>query len=88
MATGLPAIVTDIPSNREWVVSEENGWLAPTGAAEVFADRLVRAAHTGPGKRKAIAQKNRDIAETRADWHANFKSLLKAYDGIRSIQVC
>ena len=31
LASGLPAIVSDIPGNREWVRPEENGWWFPDG---------------------------------------------------------
>ena len=44
MATGLPAVATDIPSNREWVVDGQNGWLATDASAEEFADPFLRAA--------------------------------------------
>ena len=31
MSCGIPALVSDIPGNREWVVPGRNGWLFPTG---------------------------------------------------------
>jgi len=31
MACGLPAIVSDIPANLEWIKEGENGWIFPDG---------------------------------------------------------
>jgi len=31
LAAGLPVVVTDIPSNREWIEHEVNGCLCPAG---------------------------------------------------------
>ena len=79
MATGLPVVVTDIPSNREWVAEEQNGWLAPAGSAEEFADRLLHAARIKPEDRKLFSERNRRIVEERADWDRNFPKLLEMY---------
>jgi L-malate glycosyltransferase len=79
MATGLPVVVTDIPSNREWVAEGQNGWLAPAGSAEEFADRLLRAAHLKPEDRKLFSERSQRIVEERADWDRNFPKLLEMY---------
>lgn len=42
-ACGVPAIVSDIPGNREWVTSGENGWLFPDGDAESLATVILNA---------------------------------------------
>jgi glycosyltransferase involved in cell wall biosynthesis len=79
MATGLPVVVTDIPSNREWVAEGQNGWLAPAGSAEEFANRLLRAARLKPEDRKLFSERNQRIVEERADWDRNFPKLLDMY---------
>jgi glycosyltransferase involved in cell wall biosynthesis len=79
MATGLPVVVTDIPSNCEWVAEGRNGWLAPVGSAEEFADRLLRAARLKPEDRKLFSERNRRIVEERGDWDRNFPKLLEMY---------
>lgn len=79
MATGLPVVVTDIPSNREWVAEGQNGWLALAGSAEEFADRLLRAARLKPEDRKLFSVRNRRIVEERGDWDRNFPKLLDMY---------
>jgi len=85
MATGLPAVVTDIPSNREWIEEGSNGWLAPAGSAGEFADRLLRAARLSPQERKLFAERNVRIVEQRADWDQNFPRLLKMYQRLTSM---
>jgi glycosyltransferase involved in cell wall biosynthesis len=80
MATGLPAVVTDIASNREWVTEDESGWLAPAGDAEEFAEKLLRAASLRPDELEAISCRNQRIVAERADWDKNFPSLLRLYE--------
>jgi L-malate glycosyltransferase len=80
MATGLPVIVTDIPSNREWVSEPGNGWLAPAGSAEALASKMLQAAKLTPEERKAISEQNRRIVAERADWDKNFNLLLQMYE--------
>jgi glycosyltransferase involved in cell wall biosynthesis len=80
MATGLPAIVTDIASNREWIMEDENGWLASVGSSEEFARKLLRAASSAPNELKTISERNQGIAAERADWDKNFPSLLHLYE--------
>jgi glycosyltransferase involved in cell wall biosynthesis len=82
MASGLPAVVTDIPGNREWVTQGQNGWLVPAGRAGGFADALLTGAHLEAAERKGIAKGNRLVAMHRANWLANFPRLLDAYDRI------
>jgi glycosyltransferase involved in cell wall biosynthesis len=79
MATGLPVIVTDISSNREWVRDGENGWLARAGSAEEFAQQLLHAARIGPEQRALISLRNQRLVEERADWDRNFPSLIEMY---------
>ena len=80
MATGLPVVVTDIPSNREWVVEPENGWLAPAGSPEGVADRMLQVANLTPQERKTISERNQRVVAERADWDKNFPRLLEMYE--------
>lgn len=85
MATGLPVIVTDIPSNREWIVEGWNGWLAPANSADEFTDRMLRAASLGAEERSLFSDRNQRIVEDRADWDRNFPKLLDMYQRITGI---
>jgi glycosyltransferase involved in cell wall biosynthesis len=78
LATGTPAIVPDIPGNREWVTPGENGWLFPDGDAEELASTILNAMD----RRQllpALGRKARLVAEARADWEKNSIQLEKAY---------
>jgi glycosyltransferase involved in cell wall biosynthesis len=80
MATGLPAVVTDIPSNREWIVEGENGWLARVGSSEEFSAKLLLAASVSEHDLAGISERNQEIVSERADWDKNFPSLLRFYE--------
>jgi glycosyltransferase involved in cell wall biosynthesis len=78
MACGCPALVSDIPGNREWVTPGENGWLFPVGDAGALAAAILQALD----RRSALAPMGcaaRQIAEARANWDQNFPKLLDAY---------
>jgi glycosyltransferase involved in cell wall biosynthesis len=79
LACGLPALVSDIPGNREWVEPGCEGWLFPDGNVEALADRIL-AAFLLSGKLAEMGRAARKRAEARADWAKNFPSLLDAYD--------
>jgi glycosyltransferase involved in cell wall biosynthesis len=80
MATGLPAVVTDIASNREWIVENENGWLAAAGSSEEFAEKLLRSASSPASDLEAVSTRNQTIVAERADWDKNFPNLLRLYE--------
>lgn len=84
-ACGTPALVSDIPGNREWVTPGVNGWLFPDGDA----DALATAIHEAICQRQMLPEmgrKARLLAESRADWDQNFPRLLDAYQ--LATQVC
>jgi glycosyltransferase involved in cell wall biosynthesis len=80
MATGLPVVVTNNPSNREWVTEGRNGWLASESDAQCFADNLLIAARLGSQEREFISGKNQQLVLERADWDKNFPALLHLYE--------
>lgn len=86
MATGLPAVVTDLPANREWVTADENGWLSAADSSDGFADNILRAARLSPEQRHRFAESSRKIVDQRADWDRNFPKLLKMYEQLRSVR--
>ena len=78
MACGLPAVVSDIPGNREWVSTDVNGWRFMPGRPDALADSL-RAAFAARESLPEMGRRARSIAEARADWDRNFPRLLGAY---------
>jgi glycosyltransferase involved in cell wall biosynthesis len=78
MACGCPALVSDIPGNREWVKPGVHGWWFPDGDVAALAATIVDIVdkrHRLP----EMGQAARQLAEKRADWEKNFQELLRAY---------
>jgi glycosyltransferase involved in cell wall biosynthesis len=78
MACGLPAVVSDIPGNREWVQPGLHGWWFPDGDVQALSAVILGAA----GDRQRLVEMGRAArrqAEQRADWKKNFPRLLDAY---------
>jgi L-malate glycosyltransferase len=80
MATGLPAVVTDILSNREWIVEGENGWLARAGSFANFSEKILLAANLSQREAAEMSERNQRIVAERADWDKNFPALLRLYE--------
>lgn len=78
MACGRPALVSDIPGNREWITPGVNGWCFPTGDLTALTESI----HNTYEHRDRLVEMGRaarELAERRADWKKNFHTLLKAY---------
>ncbi|HET59294.1 MAG TPA: glycosyltransferase family 1 protein [Chloroflexi bacterium] len=80
LACATPAIVSDIPGNREWVVEGENGWFFPVGDWQALSAKLQEIAAVDPLRWKQMGRNARDAAEKRANWPENFKKLVTAYN--------
>lgn len=78
LACGVPALVSDIPANREWVEPGQQGWLFPVGDSAALADK-IRAAMQNTDM-QAIGQRARQRAEERANWATNKLGLQRAYE--------
>ena len=78
MACGLPAIVSDIPGNREWVRGGQTGWLFKDGDRNELVALMIAAAHS-PQQRSTFGVKARATIVERADWQKNSYKLMDAY---------
>lgn len=78
MACGRPALVSDIPGNREWVEPGAQGWWFPDGDAGALA-QAIRQALEERRRLPEMGRAARHLAEQRADWEKNFPHLLQAY---------
>jgi glycosyltransferase involved in cell wall biosynthesis len=78
LACGRPVLVSDIPSNREWVTAGENGQLFRDGSEAELAAKL--SAFVSDPLLETYGKRARAVAELRADWSVNFQKLLQAYD--------
>lgn len=85
MNFGLIPVVTDIPGNREWIQEGKNGYLFPSSAPEVLAQKIVYAVDH-PDCWKDFRRENDSIIKSRAAWEDNmerienrFKQLVHAF---------
>lgn len=78
LACGTPAIVSDIPGNREWIEPGLQGWWYPDGDAPALV-RLIAQAVDMRQQLFKMGKAARILAEQRADWQQNFPHLFKAY---------
>lgn len=79
MACGVPALVSDIPGNREWVEPGENGWWFEDGEVNALVQALSCALEQRQ-RLPAMGRAARRLVEQRADWQRNFPQLLRAYE--------
>ena len=79
LACGLPALVSDIPANQEWVAEGVNGWLFPDGNVDALSAAILRA-YDERMNLAEIGRAARATAEEKADWKKNFRKLLEAYE--------
>jgi L-malate glycosyltransferase len=77
LACGRPALVSDIPSNREWVIPGQVGDWFTDGDVTSLESKLLALA-SDPNN-KIYGERARALAEARADWDVNFQKLLLAY---------
>jgi glycosyltransferase involved in cell wall biosynthesis len=78
LACGIPALVSDIPGNCEWIVPGVNGWRFRDGDANSLITTLDTLLQ-GPDRLGELGVVARSIAEKSANWVENFPKLLEAY---------
>jgi glycosyltransferase involved in cell wall biosynthesis len=76
-ACGLPALVSDIPGNRQWVQPGEQGWRFPDGDVQALAQAIQAAVETP--SLEAMGQAARAQAQAQADWKINQARMLAGY---------
>lgn len=77
LACGRPVLVSDIPSNREWVKPGDVGDLFVDGDVPSLKGKLLMMA-VDP-QLGVYGMRARALAERQADWDRNFQILLNAY---------
>ena len=78
LASGTFPVVTDIPSNREWIADGENGFLTPTNEEKFLAKRIVDAI-----RNKALLEKSRlrnlQVVEEKTLWRVIMEKVENIY---------
>jgi len=80
MASGAFPIVTDIPSNHEWITDGENGFLFSMENKSLLAKKIVEAIHN-TGLLTEASKKNQGLVEERACWESNIREMKRLYGG-------
>jgi glycosyltransferase involved in cell wall biosynthesis len=78
MACGVPVVVSDAPANLEWVEDGVNGFIVTRKDSVALAQRLVAILEDESSAVK-MGERNREIAQQRADWNKNFDRLEQTY---------
>jgi L-malate glycosyltransferase len=81
MGSGAFPIVTDIPANREWIASGQNGFLVPINEEKYLANRIIDAIRNRDLLRKTQAR-NYSIVEQKALWPEYIKRVRNIYINI------
>jgi glycosyltransferase involved in cell wall biosynthesis len=78
MGSGAFPIVTDIPANREWITTGQNGFLVPVDEEKCLADRIIDAI-----RNQALLEKSRmvnlSIVEEKALWSVIIEKIKRMY---------
>jgi glycosyltransferase involved in cell wall biosynthesis len=75
LAVGLPVVVTDYPTNHEWVEPGVNGWFGEPDDVSSFAAAIGKIRALDVARLEEMKQRNRKVAEDRADWDKNSSRL-------------
>jgi len=81
MATGLVPVCSDLPSLREWITDDVNGFLVPADDPDAIATQVLRALDGSPHI-AAFAARNRLKVEERASQRAHMSRMAAAYDSL------
>jgi glycosyltransferase involved in cell wall biosynthesis len=83
MACGLPVVLSDVPSNLEWVTCGYNGMIVPRKSPQAIAQAVLYLLKR-PEVRKRFGRENLKIARERADWKRTVATLIKTYARLAS----
>ena len=83
MATGLPCVVPDIESNREWIQDGLTGFLFEAGNATDLA-KVLEELSERPDIVKSVVESAREVVEKKADWGKGGQKLLRVLNSLAS----
>ena len=78
MAGGLSAVLTDVPSNLEWITNGENGEVVPRSDHDALARAILTMADS-PERNAAYGRRSLEIVRARGDWAGNFRDIETIY---------
>ena len=78
MASGMVCVTSDFPSNLEWIIDNETGFLFRNGSSDSLADVLTGVLKKTPSELRIMGQMGQEIAVSRADWKKNREIFLES----------
>jgi glycosyltransferase involved in cell wall biosynthesis len=84
LGSGAFPVVTDIPSNREWISDGENGFLVPTDKERTLAIQIIKAIRDRSLVEKA-SQKNLRLVTEKVLWPATVEKTRRIYEKVLSL---
>ena len=79
MGSGAFPIVTDIPSNREWIESGQNGFLVPVNEEKILAEKILEAIRN-QNLRKDSRVKNFCLIKEKGLWSVTIEKAKGIYE--------
>jgi glycosyltransferase involved in cell wall biosynthesis len=79
MACGAFPIVTEIPSNQEWITDEQNGFLISINNENHLARKIVEGVRR-PTLLREAGKKNQKMVEQRAHWRRTIREITRIYE--------
>jgi glycosyltransferase involved in cell wall biosynthesis len=83
LGSGAFPVVTDIPSNREWISDGENGFLVPTDQERILAMRVIEGIRNRSLVEKA-RQKNLRLVTEKVLWPETIEKTKRIYEKVLS----
>jgi len=81
LGSGAFPIVTDIPSNREWVSDGENGFLVPTDKEKTLAIQIIKVIRNR-SLAEEVRQKNLRLVTEKVLWPATIEKTKRIYEEV------
>ena len=81
IAAGLPAVVSDVPSNLEWVRDGWNGYVVPRGDSEAIAKAIV-CLIADESVRMKFGDRSAEVATEKVDYIANMRKMEGLYQAL------
>jgi len=79
MACELPAVVTDIAGNAEWIENEVNGFLIPVASSQKLTEKILQLADNQELREK-LRSKAKETVKAKVDWQKNMHRLMETID--------
>lgn len=81
LACGLFPVVSDIPTNRDWIEDNKNGFLAPLNDPEIFGQKILEAVER-KDMRETSKKYNFDMVRSKAEYGKDLEILEDCYHNL------